>query len=160
MVDLVLDDLRREAGIGFDSRLKLLVLVLHLDRAVAFGFARAGQGQAALFRLVSAGALDDLRVEHHRRAAVVVEDDDPLGHADHVGRHAHAAVPVRYQRVPQVLRDRQIHHRRRCGLLRKEDRVFHNGSDHGAPLKADRISRCCPGISRRGTWPRSDPSSR
>ena len=31
---------------------------------------------------------------------------------------------------------------------------------HGVPLKADRISRCCPGSSQRGTWPRSDPSSR
>ena len=32
----MLDDLRREAGIGFESCLKLLVLVLHLDRALPF----------------------------------------------------------------------------------------------------------------------------
>ena len=36
MVDFVLDDLRRKAGIGFESCLKLLVLVLHLDRAIPF----------------------------------------------------------------------------------------------------------------------------
>ena len=36
MVDPVLDNLRREAGIGLESCLKLLVLVLHLDRAIPF----------------------------------------------------------------------------------------------------------------------------
>ena len=36
MVDLVLDDLRHEAGIGFESRLKLLVLLLHLDCSIPF----------------------------------------------------------------------------------------------------------------------------
>ena len=160
VVDLVLDDLRREAGVSFEARFKLLVLVLNLDRVVSFGLSRAGEGQAAFLGLVSAGAFDDLRVEHHGRAAAVIEDDDPLGHADHVGRHTDAAVPVRRERVPQILRDRQIHHRGRRGFLREEDRVFHNGFDHGVPLTTDRILRCCPGSSQRGTWPRSDPSSR
>ena len=36
MVDLVLDNLRREAVIGFEARLKLLVLVLHLDCSIPF----------------------------------------------------------------------------------------------------------------------------
>ena len=47
MVDLVLDDLRREVGVGFETALKLLVQVLHLDRAVTLCPARAGQRQAA-----------------------------------------------------------------------------------------------------------------
>lgn len=77
MVDLVLDDLRREAGVGFELRLELLVLVLHLDRAVALGLARAGQGQAALVGIESAGALDELRIENHDRASVVGFIDNP-----------------------------------------------------------------------------------
>ena len=159
MIDLVLDDLRREAGVSFYAGLKLLVPVPHPDRTVPLRFARAGQGQASLFGFISPGTPDDFRVEHHRRGAVVVEDDDPPGNADHVGRHAHAAVPVRFERVPQVLRNRQVHHRRRSGLPGKKDRVFHNGSDHDAPLTACRIWRCCPGIYGRGTRLRSDSFS-
>ncbi len=160
VVDLVLDDLRRKAGVGFQARFEALVLVLHLDRAIPLGLSRAGEGQAALFGLVGTGVFDDLRVEHHGRAAVVVEDDDPLGYPDHVRGHTDAAVPVRRERVSQVLRDGQIQHRGRRGFLCEEDRVFYNGLYHGAPLTADRILRCCPGSSQRGTWPRSDPSSR
>ena len=76
MVNLVLDDLRCEAGVGFEPRLELLVLVLHLDRAVALGLARSGQGKAALLGIKSARALDDLRIEHHGRASVVDFTDD------------------------------------------------------------------------------------
>ena len=54
MVDLVLDDLRCEAGVGFEPRLELLVLVLHLDRAVALGLARSGQGKVARLGIKSA----------------------------------------------------------------------------------------------------------
>ena len=36
MVDLVLNDLRREAGVGLEARLELLVLVLHLDCSIQF----------------------------------------------------------------------------------------------------------------------------
>ena len=57
MGDLVLDDLRCEAGVGFEPRLELLVLVLHLDRAVALGLARSGQGKAARLGIKSAEPL-------------------------------------------------------------------------------------------------------
>ena len=51
MVNLVLDDLRCEAGVGFEPRLELLVLVLHFDRAIAFGPSRAREGQSAFLGL-------------------------------------------------------------------------------------------------------------
>ena len=37
VVDFVLDDLGRPAGKGFEANLKLLILILHLDRLPAFG---------------------------------------------------------------------------------------------------------------------------
>ena len=36
MVDLVLDDLRWKAGVCFEAHVKLLILELHLDRAIPF----------------------------------------------------------------------------------------------------------------------------
>lgn len=77
MVNLVLDDPRGDSIIGFEASFKALDLVLHLDRAVALGHARAGQGQAALVSIESAGALDELRIENHDRASVVGFIDNP-----------------------------------------------------------------------------------
>ena len=36
IVDLVLDDLRREVGVGLEASLELLVLVLYLDCSIPF----------------------------------------------------------------------------------------------------------------------------
>ena len=63
VVDLVLDDLRGEAGERLLARLEAPVLEAHLDGAVARCAAAAGEGQAALLGLVRARAADDLRVE-------------------------------------------------------------------------------------------------
>ena len=52
MVDLVLDDLGRPAGEGFQPDLEILVLVPHLDGAVPPGPADAGEGEAPLLRLI------------------------------------------------------------------------------------------------------------
>ena len=43
--------------------------------------------------------MHDFGIEHELGRAVVVEYDDALAHADHVRRHAHAAVPVRGEGV-------------------------------------------------------------
>lgn len=104
MIDLVLDDLRGEAGERLLARLEASVLEAHLDGAVARCAAAARKRQAALLGLVRARAADDLRVEHDARGTLVVEDDDALGRADHVGRHADALVGMRRERVEQVLR--------------------------------------------------------
>ena len=69
MVDFVLDNLCGPAGEGFQSRLELFVLVLHLDGLPAARFARAGQRQTALLGLIAAGLLDDLRVDVYKRQA-------------------------------------------------------------------------------------------
>lgn len=74
VVDLVLDDLGGEAGEGFDSRLHGEILVAHLDGAIARRGARARKRQAAFFRLVGAGARDDLGIQHGHVRAAVVED--------------------------------------------------------------------------------------
>ena len=99
MVDFVLNDLRRPAGERLDARLKLLVLPLHLDGLKPLRFPCAGQGQAALLRVIRRGFFDDLRVEHDHVCTAVVKRDDTFIHADHVRRHAHAAVPVRGEGV-------------------------------------------------------------
>ena len=99
MVDLMLNDLRRPAGERFNARLELLILPLHLDGLVALRVPRAGQGQAALLRVIGRGFFDDHGIEHDHVCTNVVERDDALVDTDHIRRHAHAAVLVRGQRV-------------------------------------------------------------
>ncbi len=53
----------------------------------------------------------DVWIEHHENAAAEIlihKSDDALGNADHIGRHAHATIAMRVQRVFQVLRHGQI----------------------------------------------------
>ena len=78
MVDFMLDDLRRPAGECPDARLILLVLPLHLDGLKPLRFPRAGQGQAALLRVIRRGFFDDHGVEHDHVYAVIIERDDAL----------------------------------------------------------------------------------
>ena len=99
MVDFVLNDLRRPAGKCFDARLELLVLPLHLDGLVSLRFPRAGQRQAALLRVIRRGFFDDHRIEHDHVCAVVVKRNNALVDANHIRRHAHAAVLVRGEGV-------------------------------------------------------------
>ena len=99
MVDLMLNDLRRPAGERFNVRLELLVLPLHLDGLVALCFPRAGQGQAALLRVIGRGFFDDHGIEHDHVLTNVVESNNTLVDANHIRRHAHTAILVRGQRV-------------------------------------------------------------
>ena len=83
---------------------KLLVEPAHLYRAVAPSLAGADERQAALLGLICARLLYNLGVEHDLKFALVVKGDDALAHADHVRRHAHAAVLVGDERVEKILR--------------------------------------------------------
>ena len=130
VVDLVLDDLGGEAGEGFDSRLYGEILVAHLDGAIARRGARARKRQAAFFRLVGAGARDDLGIQHGHVRAAVVEDDDAFELADHVRRHADAGMTMRLQRVQQVLRDGQVGLGCRCRRALQNQLVSHDGTNH------------------------------
>ena len=69
MVDFVPDDLCRKTSIGFEASFKALVLILYLDRSLAFGHSRAGERQSAVLGLVSPGTFNDLRVEHRGHTA-------------------------------------------------------------------------------------------
>ena len=132
VVDLVLDDLGGPAGEGSETGLEFFVLPLDLDGLIALRFPAAGEGETALLRLVGAGALDDDGVEHDVIFAVVVKDDDALADADHVGGHAHAAVPVGGQGVQQVLGHAQVLRRGGLGFLGQEKFVFADIADHSA----------------------------
>ena len=131
MVDLVLDDLRRPVSEGLEPLLKVLVLVAHLDGLPTLGLAGALQGEAALFRLVGLGRLDDLRVVHdHVVVLAALEGDDAFTDADHVGGHAHAGAFAGDEGVQQILCGLLV---RRGGVLcglGQEDGVFHNGLNH------------------------------
>ena len=113
----MLDDLGRPAGEGFQPLLELLVLPAHLDGRPPPGRADPGEGEAALLGLIRPGLPDDDGIEHHHVRPLVVKGDDALIHADHVGRHAHAAVLVGGQGVQQVLGCGQIIRRGGGGLL-------------------------------------------
>lgn len=108
VVDLVLYDLHRPGGEGAQPRLEFLVLPLYLDGPVALRFPCVGQGHAALLDLICTGLLDDHGIEHEHGFSFVVKRDDAPAHAEHVRRHAHAALSVRSQRVQQILRRAQI----------------------------------------------------
>ena len=85
-------------------------------------------------RLIGAGPFDDLRVEHDQIAALVVKGDDALVHADHIGRHAHAARAVVGQRLQQVRCRGQVLRRSRLGLLGQKGLVFADVTDHNFDL--------------------------
>ena len=130
VVDLVLDNLGRPAGEGLNPLLEFFVLPADLDGLPPPGSAGAGEGQAPLLRLIGAGPFHDLRIEHDHIAALVVEGDDALVHADHVGRHTYAAVPVDFQCLQQIRRDRQVLRRGGLGLLGQKCLVFADVPNH------------------------------
>ena len=130
VVDLVLDYLGGEAGEGLDALLKLLVEPAHLYRAVAPSLAGAVERQAALLGLICARLLYNFGVEHDLKFALVVKGNDALTYADHVRRHAHAAVLVGDERVEKILRRAEILGTRRLGLLSEKSLVPANFTNH------------------------------
>ena len=126
----MLDDLRRPAGERAHARLQPLILPLDLDAAPTPGRALARQRQAALLRCVRLGPAENDGVEHDGGRAVVVKDNDAPAHADHVGGHADARLPVRGERVAQILRHGQIRRRRRLGRLHEKEAVGTDVPDH------------------------------
>ena len=68
--------------------------------------ALAVEGQAAFGSVVGTVLRGDARIEHDGDTAtqiLVHKRDDAFGYADHIGRHAHAAIAMRVKRVLQVL---------------------------------------------------------
>ena len=66
MIHLVLNDLRRPAGIGFHSCLHIHGLVLHLDGFIPFALAGTSEKrQTAFFGVIRIILFDDFGIEHH-----------------------------------------------------------------------------------------------
>ena len=130
MVDLVLDDLCRPTGEGFDVGLHGPILPLHFDLPEPAGRALPGEGQAALLCRVGALAAENDRVEHFAQRSVVIEHDDGFGFADHIGGHSNAVVFVGFQRVEQVVGDGSVGRAGGLGFARQEQNVGYNGADH------------------------------
>ena len=66
-----------------------------------------------VLRFVQLRAFQNHRVQHGHIAALIVKHNDPFGHTDHIGRHTHAALFMKRQRIQKILGNRQI--LRRCG---------------------------------------------
>ena len=157
MVDLVLDDLRRPAGEGFQPGLEFFVLPLDLDGLEPLRFPDAGEGEAALLGLIRPGLPDDDGIEHHHVRPRVVKGDDALIHADHVGRHAHAARLVGDQSVQQVPGRVQVAQRGGLGLLSQKALVLADITNHLVSSSGG-LFRHCSSLAvdaqgaQRGAW--------
>ena len=116
----MLDDLGGKAGETACFRLEFRVEVLHLDALIADALPHARQAQAAFLCRKAPGLLRDDGVDHHNIHDARGEDDHALVHADHVRCHAHTALTVRSQRVPEILDQRRILRRSGDGLLFQE----------------------------------------
>ena len=90
MIHFVLNDLRRPAGVGFETDFKTIVLITNLDFPVTNGSAGSGQGQASLFCFVAVLFSDDFRVKHQLGSMLTGKYNDPFCLSDHICRHAHA----------------------------------------------------------------------
>ena len=66
MIHLMLNDLRRPAGVGFRTRFHIQGLILHLDGLITLAFTGAAEKrQTAFLGVVRAVLPHDLGVEHH-----------------------------------------------------------------------------------------------
>ena len=130
VVDLVLDDLRGPPGEPPALLLPAAVQVLHLDILISGRLPDAVQRQAPFLGLERRVLSDDDRIIHDQVQHAHIDHDDPFPHADHVGRHADAAVTVGLQGVQEVLPDGQVLFRRFLRLLAEEERVSDDGSYH------------------------------
>ena len=108
MVHFMLYDLRRPPGILLPVLLPAAIQILHFNILITGGLPDTVQGKASFFSLVRRILLHDHRVVHDQVQEPHVDDDDPLFHADHVGRHTYTAVLIGLQGVLQILADGQV----------------------------------------------------
>ena len=72
MINLMLDNLCRPAGKGFDTGLELFVLPPNFDGLVTLAGARTTeQGKTAFLGIIWSGHLDNFQVEHCHICAIV-----------------------------------------------------------------------------------------
>ena len=127
----MLDDLGGPAFKGPDPGLKFLRLPADLDLPETLTFPGAAQqGKAALLRFVRPFRLQDFRIEHGGVAAALLEDDDPSGHSDHIGGHAHAALLMVQQGIHQIPGGVQVIAGCRGGFSGQEKGIVDQFSNH------------------------------
>lgn len=130
MVNLVLDDLRRPAGKGLKPCLKFLVLPLYFDCLKTLCLPCAGEGQAPFLGFIGIGLLDDDGIEHDHVLAIIVKGNDAFIDANHIRRHAYAAILMSNEGVQQILCHAEIIHRGGGSLLGEKSLVFKDFTDH------------------------------
>lgn len=131
MIHFVLDDFRGESR---ETRALLPAFErrpLHLHPPGAEGPARAREGEAPFLRFVHfVRTAEEDGIHHDEERAPVEDGDDASALADHVRRHAGAAVPVRAEGIRQVTGGLSVRFLRRRGRAREEEGIGDNGSDH------------------------------
>ena len=103
MVHFVLHDFCRKTGEPLFLLMEIFILIADFNPVITPAGAASGEGETALFRVVSGrGSFGYLRIVHEKKAAIVRYCNDGLRAADHVGRQAHTVFTVSGQGVIQV----------------------------------------------------------
>ena len=102
MVDLMLDDLRREVGKRSRMLLAARVGVGYFNRLVTRRLLRARMAQTSFFGFVGSLLLRNPWIQHHQIHRSNRYYNNVLLHANHIRRHSDTAVAVRTKRILQV----------------------------------------------------------
>ena len=102
MVNLMLDDLRREVGERPRMLLAAWVGVRYFNRLIARRLLRSSMTQTSFFRFVWPLLLRNTRVQHHQIHRSNRYYNNVLLHTNHIRRHAYTAVAVGTKRMLQV----------------------------------------------------------
>ena len=94
MVDLMLDDLRREVGERSRMLLAARVGVGDFNRLIARRLLRARMAQTSFFGFVWALLLRNTRVQHHQIHRTNRYYNNVLLHTNHIRRHPYTTVTV------------------------------------------------------------------
>ena len=92
MVDLMLDDLRREVGERSRMLLAAWVGVGYFNRLIARRLLRASMAQAAFFRFVWPLLFRNTRIQHHQIHRANRYDNNIFLYTNHIRCHPYTAV--------------------------------------------------------------------
>ena len=102
MIDLMLDDLRREVGECPRMLLAARVRVGYFNRLIARRLLRARMAQTSFFRFIWALLLRNPWIQHHQIHRSNRYNNNVLLYTNHIRRHPYTALAVRTKRVLQV----------------------------------------------------------
>ena len=99
MVDLMLDDLRREVGERSRMLLAARVNVGYFNRLIARRLLRARMAQTSFFRFIGPLLFRNTRVQHHQIHRSNRYNNNVFLHTNHIRRHSYTAVAVGTKRI-------------------------------------------------------------